>query len=96
MAAEGGICGLVCLFCTSKGVLPAHSHPCTTCILLGLQKSEEGVDFPRTGVTVSCEPPCGCWKGPTISGGGSSALNLSNLGLVKKQLQIYSQANNPK
>ena len=26
------------------------------------QRSEEGVRFPGTGVTGSCELPCGCWE----------------------------------
>jgi hypothetical protein len=43
----------VCIF-ICKGVLPV-------CMQF-LQRSEEGVTSPGTGVTDVCKPPCGCWE----------------------------------
>jgi len=31
-------------------------------MLIGLLPACEGVRIPETGVTNSCELPCGCWK----------------------------------
>jgi hypothetical protein len=37
-----------------------HVHIYTTCVYLW--RSEEGIKFPQTGVTDSCELLCGCWE----------------------------------
>lgn len=61
------------------------------------QRAEEGTRFPRTRVTHSCQPPCGCWKldqGPleeqaeavSLGAGGVGTLHLCSCGLPSPTL----------
>jgi hypothetical protein len=47
------------IFIMCTGVLPARMSVYHLCNTLGSQKS---VESSGTGVTDSCEPPCGCWE----------------------------------
>jgi hypothetical protein len=35
---------------------------CVALVYRSLQRSGEGIQSHRTGVTEDCEPPCGCWE----------------------------------
>ena len=37
-------------------------YVCMSCVCLAFEEARRGVRSPGTGITDSCELPCGCWQ----------------------------------